>query len=76
MRSAHIYGTSRRSSSKPRRQCRTGWARLRASISKRRAVGKRNHMVFRVKSASPIYLQDWGGLQGTGGDSRGIESSW
>jgi hypothetical protein len=25
--------------------------------------------------SSPKYLQDWGRLQGTGGDSRGIETA-
>jgi hypothetical protein len=27
-----------------------------------------------MDNPSPLFLQDWGGLQGTVGDSRGIET--
>jgi len=29
--------------------------------------------IVRSQLPSPIYLQDWGGFQGTGGDSRGLD---
>jgi len=40
------------------------------------AAPGRNHrdLVARNRDPSPDYLHDYGGLQGTGGDSRGIEN--
>ena len=51
------------------------WSAIRCGFPDGGIVSDDQHSLERRFGASPLYLQDWGGLEGTGGDSRGIESA-